>query len=142
LTTSVSILATEAIKCHVDSNRPQASDLIPLIRRRNCLRGALNRTLFKSISRSLVSDVRFATGIAVTPAPAVAIAFAVTKGGSHFSTCIRPVGLSRYAFYILARETRATVSITQHAVSVLTHGSEPVLTALNLRSSRLEAMQV
>jgi hypothetical protein len=66
LTTSDSILATEAIKCQVDSNQPQASDLIPLIRRRNCLRGALNRMLFKSISRSLVSDVRFATGIAVT----------------------------------------------------------------------------
>ena len=57
MTTSVSVFATEAIKYHVDSNGLQPSDLIPLIRRGNCVRGALNRMLFNLISRFLVSDV-------------------------------------------------------------------------------------
>src|SRR5450755_608590 len=44
--------------------------------------------------------------------------------------------------FTLTRETTAAVSIAQHPASILTHGSEPVLTALNLRRSPLEAMQV
>jgi hypothetical protein len=130
----------------VDSNGPQPSDLIPLIRRRNCVRGALNRKLFNSISRSLVSDVPLSYRHCRDLHPRRQRCDCIcrqwfTKGGFHFSTCIPP-RWSHAMRFMLARETRAAVSIIQHPVSVLTHGSEPVLTVLSLRRSRLEAMSV
>jgi hypothetical protein len=87
---------------------------------------------------------RFPTGIAVTLHPRRQRCDCIcrqwfTKGGSlqHF----HPAALSRYAFYVSARNKGGSIN-NPHPVSVLTHGSEPVLTVLSLRRSRLEAMSV
>jgi hypothetical protein len=97
---------------------------------------------------------RSPTGTAVTSkglwggsrAASDAIAFAGNGSPTHqlrFSLQhLHPPRWSHPIRVILARETTAAVSIAQHPVSILPHGSEPVLTALNLRRSRLEGMQV
>jgi hypothetical protein len=50
MTTSVSVFRNGGNQISRGLKGLQPSDLIPIIRRRNCVRGALNRMLFNSIS--------------------------------------------------------------------------------------------